>query len=121
MYDTGSSLLVAQTRYRRERTNTQNRKNPHNGKNPSGSHDPKPVVPQTNYHTLTTMGFQLSLWLWFLLFRESSDVQKDVSIGGRGEVWIVKGKYELCGDEGKTRVWHVNVGDMRVARIYTIE
>ena len=57
MYDTGSSLLVAQTRYRRE----QNRKNPHNGKNPpSGSHDPKPVVPQTNYHTLTTMGFQLS-------------------------------------------------------------
>jgi len=34
MYDTGSSLLVAQTRYRRERTNTQNKKNPHNGKNP---------------------------------------------------------------------------------------
>ena len=34
MYDTESSLLVAQTRYRRERTNTQNRKNPHNGKNP---------------------------------------------------------------------------------------
>jgi len=61
MYDTGSSLLVAQTRYRRERTNTQNRKSPHNGKNPpSGSHDPEPVIPQTSYHTLTTMGFQLS-------------------------------------------------------------
>jgi len=28
MYDTGSSLLVDQTKYRRERTNTQNRNNP---------------------------------------------------------------------------------------------
>jgi len=25
----------------------------------SGGHDPKPVVPQTNYHTLTIMGSQL--------------------------------------------------------------
>jgi len=31
MYNTGSSPLVAQTRYRREHTNTQNRKDPHNG------------------------------------------------------------------------------------------
>jgi len=30
----------------------------------SGSHDPKPVVPQTNYHTLTTMGFQLSRFVF---------------------------------------------------------
>jgi len=26
----------------------------------SGSRDPKPIVPQTNYHTLATIGFQLS-------------------------------------------------------------
>jgi len=60
MYHTGSSLLVAQTRYRRERTNTQTGKTHTTGKSPSGGHDPKPVVPQTNYHTLTTMGFQPS-------------------------------------------------------------
>ena len=33
MYDTGTSIL-AQTKYRRERTITQNRKNPNNGTNP---------------------------------------------------------------------------------------
>ena len=61
MYDTGSSLLVALTRYRREHTNTQKQEKPtQREKPPSGSHNPKAVVPQTNYHTLITMGFQIS-------------------------------------------------------------
>ena len=55
MYNTGSSLLVAQTRYRKRAHKLTKQEKP-----TSGSHDPKPVVPQTNYHTLITMGFQLS-------------------------------------------------------------
>jgi len=63
MYNTGSSLLVAETRTTRYRKRahkrTKQEKPTQREKPASGSHDPKPVVPQTNYHTLTTMGFQL--------------------------------------------------------------
>ena len=63
IYNTGSSLPVAQTRYKyrkRAHKRAKQEKPTQREKPTSVSHDPKPVVPQSNYHTLTTMGFQLS-------------------------------------------------------------
>ena len=51
------------TLQKRAHKHTKQEKPTQQEKPPSGSHDPKPVVPQTTYHTLTTMGFQLSLGL----------------------------------------------------------
>ena len=44
------------------------------------------------------------LWQKFLLFHESLEVRKDVSVDGRVGVPIVKGKREGYRDEGKTKV-----------------
>ena len=44
------------------------------------------------------------LWLNFVLFHESLEVRKDVSVDGRVGVRIVKGKREGYRDEGKTKV-----------------
>ena len=56
---TGSSDLNTE-----ESAHTKQEKPTQREKPTSGSHDPKPVVPQTNYHTLTTMGFQLLPFAW---------------------------------------------------------
>ena len=53
------------------------------------------------------------LWLNFLLFHESSEVRKDVSVNGRVRVWTVKRKHEGYIDEGKKRVWHLRQKCMR--------
>lgn len=58
MYDTRSSLLVAKLS---TEESAQTGKTHTTGKPTNGSHDPNLVVLQTNYHTLTTMGFQPSL------------------------------------------------------------
>ena len=53
------------------------------------------------------------LWQKFLLFHQSSEVQKDVSINGRVGVRTVKGKHEGYREGGKTKVRHLRQKCMR--------
>jgi len=54
------------------------------------------------------------LWLKFLLFHESLEVQKDVSVNGRVGVRTIKVKHEGYRDEGKTKVRHLHQKCMSV-------
>jgi len=44
----------------------------------------------------------------FFFFTKVRKFEKMLSADGRVGVWIVKGKHESYGNEGRTRVWHLD-------------